>query len=146
MRLGCSRASWPVSCGWARAARIGGRTSRGASLGFGAEARPQCAPMTWRRCVQSGLVALVCGVAASVQAKSLEPCRLKGVVHEALCGSVQRALDPTRPDGTRIDVHFAVLPALARNKLADPVFFIAGGPGQSAIELAGPLAAQFARL
>ena len=50
------------------------------------------------------------------------------------------------PHGTQIDVHFAVLPALARNKLDDPVFFIAGGPGQSAIELAGPLAAQLARL
>jgi pimeloyl-ACP methyl ester carboxylesterase len=59
---------------------------------------------------------------------------------------VKRPLDPARPEGAAIDVHFAVLPALARNKLADPVFFIAGGPGQSAIELAGPLAAQFARL
>jgi pimeloyl-ACP methyl ester carboxylesterase len=68
------------------------------------------------------------------------------VTHEALCGSVQRPLDPARPDGVKIDVHFAVLPALAHNKLADPVFFFAGGPGQSAIELAGPIAAQLGRL
>ena len=33
----------------------------------------------------------------------------------------------------------AVLPALARNKRPDPVFFFAGGPGQSAIALAGPV-------
>ena len=46
----------------------------------------------------------------------------------------------------QIDVHFAVLPALAHNKLPDPVFFFAGGPGQSAIELAGPVAAQMGRL
>lgn len=87
--------------------------------------------------------ALLC---AAASAAPLEPCRLKGVVHSALCGSVQRPLDPAQPQGKTIDVHFAVLPALARNKLDDPIFFIAGGPGQSAIELAGPLAAQFARL
>ena len=103
--------------------------------------------MMWWRGWMTGLgVAALLGATAPVHGKSLQPCRLKGVVHEALCGSVQRPLDPARPDGTRIQVHFAVLPALAHNKLADPVFFIAGGPGQSAIELAGPLAAQFARL
>ena len=47
--------------------------------------------------------------------------------------------------GARIDVHFAVLPALARNKLPDPVFFLAGGPGQSAIDMAGQLSQMLAR-
>jgi pimeloyl-ACP methyl ester carboxylesterase len=73
-------------------------------------------------------------------------CRLPGVEHDALCGSVSRPLDPTRTDGPHIDVHYAVLPALARNKHPDPVFFFAGGPGQSAIALAGPLSRQFARV
>ena len=73
------------------------------------------------------------------------PCRLQGVEHEALCGSVSRALDPAQPEGLRIEVHFAVLPALARNKKPDPVFFLAGGPGQSAIGLAGPLSRMLAR-
>jgi pimeloyl-ACP methyl ester carboxylesterase len=79
-------------------------------------------------------------------AVELKLCRLKGVTHDALCGSVQRPLDPAQPQGVTIDVHFAVLPALARNKLPDAVFFFAGGPGQSAIELAGPVAAQMGRL
>ena len=70
---------------------------------------------------------------------ALAACRLKGVEHEALCGSLSRPLDPARPEGVRFDLHFAVLPALARHKKPDPVFFIAGGPGQSAIGLAGPL-------
>ena len=43
-------------------------------------------------------------------------------------------------------MHYAVLPALARHKAADPVFFFAGGPGQSAIDLAGALAGRYARL
>ncbi|HEX6723056.1 MAG TPA: alpha/beta fold hydrolase, partial [Burkholderiaceae bacterium] len=103
--------------------------------------------MTWCRAYLAAIAAVLplCGAPAHAQ-PALQPCRLQGVVHEALCGSVQRPLDPTRPQGASIHVHFAVLPALARNKLPDPLFFIAGGPGQSAIELAGPLAAQFARL
>ena len=69
-------------------------------------------------------------------ALTLSACRLKGVSHEARCGVLPRPLDPAQPAGTTIDIHVAVLPALARNKKPDPVFFFAGGPGQSAIELA----------
>lgn len=76
----------------------------------------------------------------------LTPCRLPGVEHGALCGSVRRPLDPARADGPRIDVHFAVLPALARQKKPDPVFMFAGGPGQSAIALAGTVTRMLARL
>lgn len=83
---------------------------------------------------------------ATAAPPALQPCRLKGVEHEALCGSVARALDPAASGGARIQLQFAVLPALARNKAADPVFFFAGGPGQSAIDLAGPLSRRFARL
>ena len=83
--------------------------------------------------------------AVTEPAREPTPCRLRGVEHEALCGSVQRALDPARPQGTQIAVHYAVLPALARNKRPDPVFFFAGGPGQSAIEIAPQVAAMLAR-
>lgn len=82
---------------------------------------------------------------AQAAAHGLSPCRLKGVEHEAHCGQVQRLLDPTNERGPRIELHFAVLPALARNKTPDPLFFLAGGPGQSAIELAGPVSRMLAR-
>jgi pimeloyl-ACP methyl ester carboxylesterase len=93
--------------------------------------------------VLTGLLSAIPAVRADPA--PLQPCRLKGVEHDALCGSVKRPLDPDAPQGVLIDVHFAVLPALARNKKPDPVFFFAGGPGQSAIALAGPLGRQFAR-
>lgn len=73
-------------------------------------------------------------------------CWLQGWAMAARCGVVQRPLDPARPQGPQIDVHYAVLPALSRNKAPDAVFFFAGGPGQSAIRLAGPLAAAHPRL
>lgn len=76
----------------------------------------------------------------------LKPCRLPGVEHAAQCGVVRRPLDPHAPAGVSIDVHVAVLPALARYKRPDPVLFLAGGPGQSAIAMAGMLHAQYARL
>ena len=89
------------------------------------------------------LATALVGLPAFAQAAA--PCWLRGVEHQGLCGSVQRALDPARPSGPQIAVHYAVLPALARNKHADPVFFFAGGPGQSAIEIAGPVSAMLAR-
>ena len=52
----------------------------------------------------------------------------------------------TRFAGTRIDVHYAVLPALARNRKPDPVFFFAGGPGQSAMDVGGSVSRMLARL
>jgi pimeloyl-ACP methyl ester carboxylesterase len=90
------------------------------------------------------------GAAATAQAAEQRPgltaCRLPGVEHEALCGSVKRPLDPRRPQGVQIDVQYALLPALARNRKRDPVFFFAGGPGQSAIDLAGPVSRMLQRL
>ena len=77
---------------------------------------------------------------------ALTACRLRGLPQAARCGVLQRPLDPARPQGVMIDVHYAVVPALARRKADDAVFFFAGGPGQSAIELAGVLVARYQRL
>lgn len=84
------------------------------------------------------------GVAAPTLA--LQPCRLPGVEHEAQCGSLSQPLDASQPAGTQIRVRVAVLPAVARNKLPDPVFFFAGGPGQSAVDLAPTVAQMMARV
>jgi pimeloyl-ACP methyl ester carboxylesterase len=91
------------------------------------------------------LFAPVLAGALPAAAAELKPCRLRGVEHEALCGVVERPLDPAQPQGRKIDVHYAMLPALARNKKPDPVFFFAGGPGQSAIDTAATVAALLGR-
>lgn len=75
----------------------------------------------------------------------LSPCQLKGVEVDARCGVLRRPLDPTRPHGAQIELQVAVLPAVARRRQPDPVVFLAGGPGQSAIELAGPISQMMAR-
>jgi pimeloyl-ACP methyl ester carboxylesterase len=84
--------------------------------------------------------------AAPLAAQALQPCRVPGLRNEVQCGQLTRRLDPARPDGPRFELHYVVVPALARHKLPDPVFFLAGGPGQSAIALAPQVLGLFARL
>ena len=84
--------------------------------------------------------------AAADERPGLTPCWVAGLENQAFCGSVRRPLDPLQPAGVMIDVHFAVLPSLARNRKPDPVFLLAGGPGQSAIELAGSAVRLLSRL
>ncbi len=94
-------------------------------------------------------VLALCLAQAALPARSadaLTPCRIAGIKNEVQCGVVLRPLEPARPDGVKIDVHYVVVPAMARRKLPDPVFMLAGGPGQSAIALAPTALPLFTRL
>ncbi len=84
--------------------------------------------------------------AASAADVALEPCRLKGIDRELRCGVVDVPEDPDRPDGRRLAIRFAVVPALAKNKAPDPVFVLAGGPGQAAMRVAGLMQPVMSRL
>lgn len=91
--------------------------------------------------------ALHAGSARAAETRpGLKPCRLQGLENDAWCGVLKRPLDPAQPQGTQVDIHYAVIPALARNRKPDPVLFFAGGPGQSAMDLAGPVSRMLARL
>ena len=93
--------------------------------------------MSWRAFVAA--LALLAGTGSQAATLPLHACRLVGLEHDAQCGVLKRPLDPARPEGTQIDLHVVVIPALARQKLPDPIFFFAGGPGQSAVGLAGTI-------
>ena len=85
--------------------------------------------------------ALVLVVPASAQdgpRMALEPCRLEhpyglGSV-EARCGRFSVPEDPGNPAGRKIDLAVAVIPAVSAQARADPLFLLAGGPGQGARE------------
>ena len=72
---------------------------------------------------------------------ALDECRLTGGVM-ARCGVLTVAENPDAPDGRAIDLDIAVLPATGSSNVvqADPLFLLAGGPGQAATEVY-PLAA-----
>ena len=52
----------------------------------------------------------------------------------AQCGVVAVPLNPQDPDGERIELRIAVVEALAEDPAPDPLFVIAGGPGQAATD------------
>jgi len=67
----------------------------------------------------------------------LEDCALTtpaGTQFDAQCGTLTVPEDRTNPSGRQIDLHIAVFPAITREPEPDPLFLLAGGPGQSAIE------------
>ena len=98
-----------------------------------------------------GLVALASMLAgflagAPARGAALTECRVEGIANSVQCGWLDRPLDPTRAQGPQVRIHYVVVPAMARQKLADPVFLLAGGPGQSAIQLAPSVLPLLSRL
>ena len=79
----------------------------------------------------------------------LAPCRISdpdGLVStEARCGSLEVPEDPDAPEGPRIRLALAVVPAVATRAKPDPLVLIAGGPGQGTIEGFAPVLSAFAR-
>ena len=91
--------------------------------------------------VALGAVMASAGGEARAQAAAtleLEPCRLEhpnglGSV-AARCGRLSVPEDYGAPEGRRIDLAVAVVPAIAARAKPDPLFLLAGGPGQGARE------------
>lgn len=73
----------------------------------------------------------------------LRPCHLDGLAEVVRCGAYEVAEDSARPDGRRISLQLAVLPAVSRRAEPDPIFLLAGGPGQGARALAALANAMF---
>jgi pimeloyl-ACP methyl ester carboxylesterase len=78
----------------------------------------------------------------------LEPCRIAGldglVSTEARCGTLTVPEDPGDPAGATIRLAIAVVPAISTKAKPDPLFLVAGGPGQGSIHGFAPLLSAFA--
>lgn len=93
-----------------------------------------------------GLVStgLVLGAASPAQAQStlaLEPCTLPGLEEPVRCGRLEVFEDRRARTGRKIGLKIAVLPALGGSPVAEPLFALAGGPGESSTASA-PIFAQ----
>ncbi|MET0395257.1 MAG: alpha/beta fold hydrolase [Longimicrobiaceae bacterium] len=85
---------------------------------------------------------LCAGGAARAQAApglALAACRLPDVEAPARCGTLEVPENRANPGGRRIGLRVAVIPAESAAPAPDPVFVIAGGPGQPAATLAAQL-------
>jgi pimeloyl-ACP methyl ester carboxylesterase len=76
----------------------------------------------------------------------LTACRLKNTGLPARCGKLKVPEDRAHPEKRQIELRIAVIPALAREPAPDPLFLLAGGPGQAATEAFGPLLGAFERV
>jgi pimeloyl-ACP methyl ester carboxylesterase len=100
----------------------------------------------WAAVLSALALNLTHAAGASAPPGAVEPCRLSGIEREMRCGGIDAAEDPAQPQGRRIRIAYAILPAVARNKYSDPIFVLAGGPGQSARGIAAQIAPVFSNL
>lgn len=66
----------------------------------------------------------------------LQPCRVAHMESEVRCATLPVFENRETRQGRKIGINIVVLPATARIKEPDPVFLLAGGPGQAAADLA----------
>ena len=69
-------------------------------------------------------------MAATVPA-STHPCHLPGVEEPLRCLSLEVPLDRSRPGAGKLKLHVTVAPAFREAARPDPLFVLAGGPGQA---------------
>jgi pimeloyl-ACP methyl ester carboxylesterase len=94
----------------------------------------------WMLCSVLALGATVIAPFAAAQSGiELEDCRLDGVSAPARCGKLTVFENRTTRAGRTLDLEIVVIPAVSDSPEPDPLFFLAGGPGQAATELAGPM-------
>src|SRR5258707_146517 len=66
----------------------------------------------------------------------LQPCPNTKFDEAARCAKYEVFENRTSKSGRKIQLSLMVLPALSPKPALDPVFFLAGGPGQSAVAVA----------
>jgi len=90
------------------------------------------------------LLLLLFSVPSSATRLELSSCKVPSTTEPARCGSLEVLENRSATSGRRIPIKVVVFPAKAANPAPDPLFIIAGGPGQSATEFAGLLIRDFA--
>jgi pimeloyl-ACP methyl ester carboxylesterase len=76
----------------------------------------------------------------------LHPCATAEGPTDAYCGTLEVFENRETRQGRTIQLKIVVLPALGSDAKPDPLFFLAGGPGQGAAQLARPLRDLFRRI
>ena len=76
----------------------------------------------------------------------LRPCATNEGPTDAYCGTYRVFENRDTREGRTIDLKIVLLPALGNEPKVDPLFFLAGGPGQGAAQMARPLRDAFRRV
>lgn len=73
-------------------------------------------------------------------------CHLPGVADTLRCVTIEVPLDHARPAGAKLKLHVTVAPAHRAGTRGDPVFVLAGGPGEAGSDVVGVLSTAFSRV
>lgn len=92
------------------------------------------------------VLALVFALPAAAPKIELGPCKVDGLPPEVRCGTYEVFEDRTAKAGRKIALRLAVLPAPGPGRLPDPIVFINGGPGESAVKDGAEFAQEVAAL
>lgn len=84
--------------------------------------------------------------AAAAPVKTERACHLPGVVETLRCVSLDVPLDYAKPQGGKLTLHTTVAPAYRQGSRSDPLFVLAGGPGQAGSDVLVLLKAAFERV
>ncbi|QOY96528.1 alpha/beta fold hydrolase [Massilia sp. UMI-21] len=84
--------------------------------------------------------------ATAVPATTSRSCHLPGVVDTLRCITLDVPLDHANPAAGKIKLHVTVAPAHRRGTRGDPLFVLAGGPGQAGSDVVGILRTAFSRV
>lgn len=111
-----------------------------AGLGHQSQHEGKSSVKRFQNVMTAGLLALA-GIlpAGAQQAPSntetpTEACFIPGVRERVQCLTIDVPLDYSDPDGRKIEIFTAIVPARGSNSETDPLFVLAGGPGQAAAE------------
>jgi len=94
-------------------------------------------------------VILVGGCAQQTQltiTDRLQPCTGDDTPNDALCGTFKVFENRATKQGRQIDLNIVVLPALRADAAPDPLFFLAGGPGQGAAKMSKMIREMYRRV
>jgi len=115
-------------------------------------------PLPRGRAIGAAIFLALCDAAAGTAAAGsrtlgtidLAPCDLSDSagteILQAECGTLKVPENPAAPGGTAIGLKIALVRARATDPPSDPVFFLAGGPGQSALGSYPSIAGAFERI
>lgn len=67
----------------------------------------------------------------------MAPCFIAGIKERVSCGTMDLPLNYDDPDGVKVPIHVAVVPAVSATPETDPILVFAGGPGQAAGDYGG---------
>jgi len=100
----------------------------------------------WKSLITLSLLSASSLTWANNENLTLENCHLDGIKQQVKCGKLVVPENYQKPNGTKISINFAVLPAIDSSENKEPFMFLAGGPGQAAVELAPMLRTAFTEI